>query len=135
MKSAFTTKTIYILFISLFFLLPTVTSAAPGDLDTTFSQDGKIMHQFGSSASDYSKASALQADGKIILAGIVNYGGRFSCGIVRYNTDGTLDTTFDADGKTFVRIRDGWNCRSMTLQADGKIILVGATGREDFDPR
>jgi uncharacterized delta-60 repeat protein len=133
MKSTSTIKTIYILFISLFCFLPTV-SAAPGDLDPTFSQDGKIIHQFGTSAYDYSRASALQTDGKIILAGIVNYGGKFSCGIVRYNPDGTLDTTFDGDGKTFVRIRDVWNCRSMALQTDGKIVLVGATGREDFEP-
>src|SRR5215204_633063 len=127
MKSKFTAKTIYILFIGLFAFFQTV-SAAPGDLDTTFSQDGKIVQQFGRGHYDVGRAAALQADGKIVVVGTVADGYLAVCGIVRYNPDGTLDTTFDVDGKAFVQITHRWTCRAVTIQPDGKIVTVGFTG-------
>src|SRR5207249_4681264 len=49
----------------------------------------------------------------------------------RYNTDGTLDTTFDTDGKVFTSFgaltADGLDA---VLQADGKLVVTGsASGR------
>jgi uncharacterized delta-60 repeat protein len=124
MKLKFPQYSIYILLIGLFGFLPTVNGAA-GDLDTTFSQDGKITHQFEGTNGDVGYATAIQTDGKIVVAGTTQYGGALSCGIVRYNTNGSLDTTFDGDGKTIVQINNSWFCRAVAIQTDGKIVVAG----------
>src|SRR5207302_6993348 len=72
-----------------------------GDLDNTFGdlvsgsvRTGKTTTDFGTS-SDWAHGLALQADGKIVVAG--ESGGNFA--LARYATDGTLDNSFDGDGK------------------------------------
>jgi len=64
-----------------------------GDLDNTFSGDGKLTTDLGSS--DEIQSIAIQSDGKIVAAG--NSGNNFA--IARYETDGDLDNTFSGDGK------------------------------------
>ena len=76
----------------LFLGVVTAAHAAPGDLDTTFSGDGKIVET--AQASSFANAVAIQADGKIVVAG--SLGGDLH--VARYNTNGTLDTTFSGDG-------------------------------------
>ena len=71
-----------------------------GALDTTFSTDGKVTTDIGTNSVDWATAVAIQSDGKIVVAGYVGDiedGGEFA--VVRYNTDGSLDTTFGGDGK------------------------------------
>lgn len=94
-----------------------------GTLDTTFSQDGKLTTDFGSH--DYGYSVTLQSDGKIIVAGHKK-GDDFA--VARYNQDGTLDTTFSQDGKLTTDFGFAVNARSVTLQADGKIIVAGSSG-------
>ena len=64
---------------------------------------------------------ALQPDGKIIAIGaITSYSGSLNAGIVRINTDGTKDTTFNISG--------GFNNTSVNaigIQSTGKIVVVG----------
>ena len=67
---------------------------------------------------------ALQADGKIVVAGVAAPAAR-DFALARYNADGTLDTTFDGDGKQttdFGGVDDG---RRGGVQADGKIVVAG----------
>src|SRR5215218_727706 len=66
-----------------------------GSLDTSFSGDGKQRTDFG--GSDAARAVVLQADGKIVAVGGYGGGGRFA--LARYDTNGSLDTSFDGDGK------------------------------------
>jgi len=78
-----------------------VALAAAGDLDTTFSGDGKFVTDF-TTGDDLAYAVAIQADGKIVAAGRdAGSGGRFA--LTRYSTDGTLDVTFSGDGKSVRR--------------------------------
>ncbi|WP_328792837.1 MULTISPECIES: delta-60 repeat domain-containing protein [unclassified Streptomyces] len=70
---------------------PGVALAAPGDLDPSFDTDGRATADFG--GTDEGRAMALPADGRIMVAG--RTGGDFV--LARYNTDGSLDTTFDTD--------------------------------------
>ena len=110
-------------------------SAAPGDLDATFSQDGKVIDTlYDAGSEDISYATAVQADGKVVVAGTLDSSReligiiRYHCGIVRYNTDGTLDPTFDGDGKIYATTTSSlFVCHALAIQADGKIIVAGST--------
>lgn len=97
-----------------------------GSLDNTFSSDGKITTAIGS-ATDRGYSVAVQRDGKIVVAGKSFNGSDDNFVLVRYNTDGTLDNTFDSDGKVSTAIgstSDDGN--SVAIQDDGKIVVAGA---------
>jgi uncharacterized delta-60 repeat protein len=61
-----------------------------GSLDTSFGKGGKVITDFGNN--DYSYSVTMQSDGKIVVTG--ESSGDFA--LARYNTDGSLDNTFDA---------------------------------------
>lgn len=103
-----------------------------GSLDTTFDGDGKVTTDFGGSF-DTGYAMALQNDGKILVTGTRTMGGKDLL-VVRYNTDGSLDTTFDGDGKVTTDIADD-SGRAIAIQQDGRILVGGradAGGAIDF---
>lgn len=61
----------------------------------------------------------IQPDGKIIVGGsFTNYNGTSRKGILRLNSNGSLDDTFDA-GNEIIKTR------CIALQADGKIVVGG----------
>jgi len=108
-----------------------------GTLDNSFGTSGKVIQPIGSSF-DYGQSLAIQPDGKILLGGSCNSGGFGSdkdfC-IARFNSDGTLDTSFGTSGKVIQPIgsRDDYGS-SLAIQPDGKILLSGScyNGIEDF---
>ena len=62
----------------------------------------------------------LQSDGKILVAGQAMVGSYMDFALVRYNSNGSLDTTFGTSGKvtTAIGSRDGqehseWLCNRM----------------------
>jgi uncharacterized delta-60 repeat protein len=64
-------------------------------------------------------ATALQADGKIIVGGaFTNIGGHAKSHIARLNTDGSVDTEFAADANGDIN--------SIIVQSDGQILVGGA---------
>ncbi len=87
--------------------------------DNTFSDDGKQTTEFNSFESK-ANAIAIQSDGKILVAGSVGS----NSGIVRYNTDGSLDNTFDNDGMLTTDFGASEGV-SMVIQPDGKILIGG----------
>ncbi|MDS4056736.1 LamG-like jellyroll fold domain-containing protein, partial [Accumulibacter sp.] len=96
-----------------------------GTLDTSFSIDGKVTTFFGVNH-DESWDSLLQSDGKIVLVGSTNLGASDDFAILRYNTDGTLDTTFSGDGKQTASFGGNLDVAySVVQQADGKLVLAG----------
>ncbi len=108
--------------------------AAPGDLDPTFGSGGKVLTNLGASAVT-GRGMVIQSDGKIVVAGATdlnNPGSDFV--VVRYNADGTLDATFDGDGK----VTTDFNSRSdaafaAAIQTDGRIVVVGVSGTNSTD--
>ena len=100
--------------------LAVVTSAAfaaPGALDTTFGAGtGKVITAVGA-GNDNANGMAIQPDGKIVLAGGCVNGANNDFCIARYNTDGTLDTTFDPNANNLVY--------ATAVQADGKVLVCG----------
>jgi uncharacterized delta-60 repeat protein len=104
---------------------------ANGSLDSSFSGDGKVLTDFGNNQG--SITLALQADGKIVVAGGGFTGGLSfnGFGLVRYNSDGTLDTSFSGDGCVVTDFAADSAGQSVKIQADGKI-LVGGFSNGDF---
>ena len=97
-----------------------------GSLDTSFDTDGKVTTDFGTGY-DAASAIALQADGKILAAGHTNNGNDVDFALARYNPDGSLDATFDLDGKVTTPISpyDDYGA-DIVLQPDGKILITGS---------
>lgn len=98
-----------------------------GTLDTTFSSDGKVTTNI--SGNDHGRAVAIQGNGKIVVAGRPPMNEcRFL--LARYNTNGSLDSTFSGDGKVITNFTPGVSCggRGMEIQSDGKIVVVGYAG-------
>jgi len=102
-----------------------VAYADPGDLDTTFSSDGKVITAIGS-GSDYGQAIAVQSDGKIVVAGYSSNGSNNDFALVRYNSDGSLDTSFDTDGIVTTAVGSTYDVgQAVAVQSDGKIVVAG----------
>ncbi|MCD4728702.1 MAG: putative Ig domain-containing protein, partial [Pirellulales bacterium] len=102
-----------------------------GSLDTGFGDDGMVLTSVVNGYNSYCYAVDIQSDGKIILSGYNAYG-YSSFAVARYNSDGTLDTTFDGDGKLTTDFgRSVEYGRAMALQADDRIV-VGGTGQYNF---
>ncbi|MFM9965933.1 MAG: delta-60 repeat domain-containing protein [Planctomycetaceae bacterium] len=96
-----------------------------GTLDSSFDEDGKLITSFGTSRA-VAASMALQADGKIVVVGYAIDGSNYDFALARYNSDGSLDTSFDEDGKLttdFGTPNDYAN--SVVIQGDGKIVVAG----------
>ena len=94
-----------------------------GTLDNSFGDDGKVMTDIDND--DYVYDLAIQPDGKIVAAGYTEPGANYVMTLVRYNTDGTLDNSFNSDGIAFVNVSNDNPCYSIALQDDGKIVAAG----------
>jgi uncharacterized delta-60 repeat protein len=95
-----------------------------GTLDSSFDGDGKVDNVAGSADS-----VTVQADGKILVAGgslqVINYYWISGFALARYNSDGSLDTSFDGDGKVTTTLgKSNGNSPIIYLQADGKILIA-----------
>ena len=94
-----------------------------GSLDGTFDGDGIVVTDFG--GTDVGRAVAIQPDGKIVMAGYSNRLGTYDLALTRYNTNGSLDTTFDVDGKVLTSIGNADYGYAVALQSNGKIVAAG----------
>lgn len=99
-----------------------------GSPDANFGASGKIITDAGPGYEFLSNV-AIQADGKIVAIGAKNVGiDNDDIILVRYNKDGSLDTSFDGDGIVTTAIGDGSDYLfSMVFQPDGRIVVGGGT--------
>ncbi len=108
---------------------------ADGSLDPTFDGDGIAVTDLRGFA-DEAFAVAIQANGRIVVAGYTSNGTAEDFGLVRYRTDGTLDTSFSGDGKLATNFGGDESASGLAIQTDGKIVAVGntrtSTGVSDF---
>jgi uncharacterized delta-60 repeat protein len=110
-----------------------VAIAAAGDLDPTFSGDGKQTTDFGFGESDAANAVALQGDGKIVTVGRAGGDdGRDAFGLARYNPSGALDASFAGDGRQTTAFGSFAQASDVAIQANGKIVAVGRGRTSDF---
>lgn len=94
-----------------------------GTLDTTFDGDGSVTTNLGATTSSPYDL-AIQQDGKIVVVGARNI--NQDSFILRYNTNGTLDTTFNVTGSKIINYSPNSDfLMSLAIQQDGKIVAVG----------
>jgi uncharacterized delta-60 repeat protein len=100
---------------------------ALGVLDNTFNTTGVVITDIASGG-DWAHAVAIQpADQKIVAAGVVQIVANLDFGLVRYNTNGTLDTSFGTSGVVKTSLGAGTDSEAfgLAMQSDGKIVAVG----------
>lgn len=101
---------------------------ADGTPDASFGSGGKVITSMGGTGStDIAYAVALQADGKLVLAGSCSNASFTAFCALRYSADGTLDLSFNSTGKVITIMPGGNNseARGIALQPDGKLVLAG----------
>ena len=101
--------------------LPRLFSFQACAIAVAFSHSG-----IAAESSAFGNSVAAQQDGKIVVAGYADIGGVDQFALVRYNSDGSLDTSFNSNGKVTTAVGTG-TCKGegVTLQEDGKIVVVG----------
>jgi uncharacterized delta-60 repeat protein len=109
--------------------LASPANAAAGDLDPTFGIGGRVTTNF-TSREDVAYPVAFQADGRIVVAGTSAFG-KFA--LARYETDGSLDTSFGRDGKVITDFGPSEDIAyGLVIQSDGKIVAAGTSGYAEF---
>ncbi len=99
---------------------------ANGTLDATFGTNGVITTPLGSGTLE--QRIVLQPDGKFVVASQTYNSQTSEVAVVRYNSNGTLDTTFGTGGitKTSVGIGNGFlRVSEILVQTDGKLLVAG----------
>ena len=93
-----------------------------GQLDEEFSNDGKILFNFGIGTEEAADV-VLQPDGKIVVAG---WRSGPTAIVARLNSDGSIDTTFGSGANGIVQPLEATNrATSLVLDASGKILVAG----------
>jgi uncharacterized delta-60 repeat protein len=98
-----------------------------GSLDASFDRDGKVVAGFD--ADVYGLDAALQQDGKIVVAGeYYDFStDKTDFALARFKPDGSLDNSFDSDGKVVTDLNGSNNSGvAVSIQANGKIVLLGS---------
>ena len=97
---------------------------AAGALDSAFGNNGIAVFDAGGSDVGYSVA-IQPSDGKILVAGYSSLTNG-SAYVARFQTDGTLDTTFGSNGEALNTFSNaGSSFHGLAVQSDGKIVAVG----------
>jgi uncharacterized delta-60 repeat protein len=98
-----------------------------GSLDNTFGNAGIVTTSIGTSS--HVSAIAIQADGKIVVAGTAfNFLSVFA--LRRYKTNGSLDNTFGSSGMVNTTYENANQANAIAIQADGKIVAAGRSYTE-----
>jgi uncharacterized delta-60 repeat protein len=102
-----------------------------GTLDNSFGNNGEVTTNF-LGGDDAAYALLAQPDGKIIVAGTAGDArgsDESRIALARYNTDGSLDSSFNYTGKVAKHANaNGFDdCHAAILQQDGKIVTVGSS--------
>lgn len=96
-----------------------------GSIDNTFGINGKTTVTFGYYVE--CQGLAIQPDDKIVQAGF----GNNAVQVIRYNTNGSLDNSFDSDGRLSTEMGSNENAWGVSI-ANGKVIVSGNEGGRVF---
>ena len=102
---------------------------ADGTLDTTFGNGGSVVTSLRSdSGASLESSLAIQADGKIVVVGDNDaaYGPDHGAVLLRLNSDGSIDTSFGANGMVVTHFGDmlGQGL-AVFAESDGKLLEIG----------
>jgi uncharacterized delta-60 repeat protein len=118
---------------------------ANGSLDTGFGSSGETIINYGTHQSnDIPVGVALDPSGHIVVAGTTRdtypdfYDDHPAFALARLNTDGSLDPSFGAGGKTTFNASPAFNFHNsancMAVDAAGRIAVVGTTVLDYYGP-
>jgi uncharacterized delta-60 repeat protein len=98
-----------------------------GSLDTSFGTSGRVSTDLGTGTVDVAYGATVDSNGKILVSGSSDA----ELALVRYNADGTIDTSFN--GGTLNTLFNTLNLGSDTIgfqpvvAASGKVVVIGQT--------
>jgi uncharacterized delta-60 repeat protein len=102
-----------------------------GSWDPSFGHDGYVNLE-GLTPADLPNALAVQADGKLLLAGTIALAGKSYPGVgaMRLNADGSPDRAFGDDGQVSIDLGGPYDAaaNAIALQPDGRILVAGNRG-------
>jgi uncharacterized delta-60 repeat protein len=107
-----------------------------GTLDPTFGIGGETSVPFSDSATEQANALAIAPDGKIIVAGSAfkTFATPPDFAVRRYNSDGSIDTSFGAGGAVTTDFAGGTdNAQALAIQPNGNVVVAGRAFRSNFD--
>ena len=99
---------------------------APGELDTSFSNDGLVVTDFNQ-GTDIAEAVMTDDQGRILVAGTASgSGGTKYFAVTRYDANGALDTSFGNGGRATTTFYGGADtARDMLIDRSGRIVVAG----------
>src|SRR5713226_7566958 len=117
-----------------------------GTLDASFGTAGEVASRLGTSPNSVARGLAIQADGKILVAGFAGPGGSQEFALARYNPNGSLDSTFGdpvqqpgpqppqplRSGSVLTNPGGNASATSVAVTPDGKIIVAGSVQPSAF---
>ena len=93
-------------------------------LDTTFGLNGRVAVELGGKNSGH--AVVAQPDGKIVIAGSSSKENALNISLLRFNPNGSLDTSFNGDGSVITSLAAGDDeALALGLLSDGRIVAAG----------
>jgi uncharacterized delta-60 repeat protein len=105
---------------AIFFASSSPAMAQAGQLDPAFGNHGVVV-----TPNSGAQVAALQTDGKILVGGSApNNQGFFEPAVLRYTTNGTLDSTFGTGGIVVMTENNGAPVFGIAVQSDGKIVFA-----------
>jgi uncharacterized delta-60 repeat protein len=110
-----------------------------GALDSTWA--GGVRHVNLATGDDVANAIAIQGDGKVVVAGTQDIQGNAAdtaAVTARLRTDGSLDSTYDGDGRTSFRPGRDVQANDLVIAPTGEIVIAvgdrgGNTNSDDDD--
>lgn len=109
---------------------------ANGILDPSFGAGGRVRTPFDAGPAS-AAGIAVMPDGRFVVAGDIDIGGSQGelVAVARYRADGSLDTTFSADGKAIAKFPDAehFTVSAVALQSDGRIVVGGTVAKLNGD--
>ncbi len=102
---------------------------ANGIIDSSFGSAGKSIISYYSTGVSHAIGIALQQDGKIVGLTCPSSAQTVQLGLFRINADGSLDNSFDGDGKlisNLLEVIPNDRTGGIKVQPDGKIVIVAS---------
>lgn len=95
-----------------------------GALDSSFDGDGKVVADFNG-GDDSAAAVALDGNKRIVVGGSARVGTQSNFAVLRLTSNGTLDATFDGNGKATVEFGGDASAADLLIQPKGEIVVAG----------
>jgi uncharacterized delta-60 repeat protein len=98
-----------------------------GNLDTTFGSNGKVTTEFVEYGTEAARAIAIDSNGRIVVAGYTdNHSYHYDFALARYNSEGSLDTTFGTNGKVITDFGSTSDLAyALVIDSQGRIVVAG----------